>query len=66
MSHAFIPLHFKAGDALQFDWSEEHVVVGGVDQNIKVASEFKIMDIQMEINPNVKELHNYLKKNGLI
>ena len=35
--HAYIPLHFKAGDALQFDWSEEHVVLGGVDQKIKVA-----------------------------
>ena len=32
-----IPLHFKAGDALQFDWSEEHVVLGGVEQKIKVA-----------------------------
>lgn len=28
-SQAFIPLHFKSGDALQFDWSEEHVVLGG-------------------------------------
>jgi transposase len=35
--HAFIPLHFKAGDAMQFDWSEEHVVLGGVEQKIKVA-----------------------------
>ena len=34
---AYIPLHFKAGDALQFDWSEEHVVLGGVEQKIKVA-----------------------------
>ncbi len=40
--------------------------MGGENQNIKVASEFKIMDIQMEINPNVKELHNYLKKNGVV
>jgi len=35
--HAFIPLHFKPGDAVQFDWSEEHVVLGGVEQKIKVA-----------------------------
>lgn len=35
--HAFIPLHFKPGDALQFDWSEEHVVLGGAPQKIKVA-----------------------------
>ena len=34
---AFIPLHFAAGDALQFDWSEERVVLGGVEQKIKVA-----------------------------
>ena len=36
LSDAFIPLYFKAGDALQFDWSEEHVVLGGVDCKIKV------------------------------
>ena len=34
---AFIPLHFPAGDALQFDWSEERVVLGGVEQKIKLA-----------------------------
>ncbi|WP_063299351.1 IS21 family transposase [Pseudovibrio sp. WM33] len=34
---AFIPLPFQPGDALQFDWSEEHVVLGGVAQKIKVA-----------------------------
>ena len=34
---AFIPLQFQAGDALQFDWSEEHVVLGGIAQTIKVA-----------------------------
>ena len=34
---AFIPLHFAAGDALQFDWSEERAVLGGVEQKIKVA-----------------------------
>ena len=37
LSRAFIPLHFASGDALQFDWSEEHVVLGGVEQKIKVA-----------------------------
>jgi len=36
-SEAFIPLHFAAGDALQFDWSEERVVPGGVAQRVKVA-----------------------------
>ena len=36
-ARSYIPLHFKAGDALQFDWSEEHVVLGGVEPKIKVA-----------------------------
>ena len=40
--HAYIPLHFKAGDALQFDWSEEHVVLGGVDQKGSSWAECKI------------------------
>lgn len=34
---AFIPLRFLSGDALQFDWSEEHVVLGGTVQKVKVA-----------------------------
>ena len=34
---AFIPLQFQAGDALQFDWSEEHVVLGGIGQKVRVA-----------------------------
>ena len=34
---AFIPLQFKAGDALQFDWSEEHVVLDGIARKVKVA-----------------------------
>lgn len=34
---AFIPLEFSCGDALQFDWSEEHVVLGGVKQAVRVA-----------------------------
>ena len=37
LSGAFIPLHFKAGDAMQFDWSEEHVILGGVEIKIKIA-----------------------------
>jgi transposase len=28
--HAFVPLRFELGDAFQFDWSEEGLVVGGV------------------------------------
>lgn len=34
---AFIPLTFKPGDAMQFDWSLEIVVINGVEQKIKVA-----------------------------
>ena len=34
---AFIPLQFESGDAMQFDWSQEVVVLGGVEQKIKVA-----------------------------
>lgn len=37
LTQAFIPLHFEPGDALQFDWSEEHVVLGGVECKIKLA-----------------------------
>jgi len=34
---AFIPMTFEAGDAMQFDWSQEVVTLGGVEQKIKVA-----------------------------
>jgi transposase len=34
---AFIPLVFKPGDAMQFDWSMEVVVLDGIEQKIKVA-----------------------------
>lgn len=34
---AFIPMTFEAGDAMQFDWSQEVVVLGGIEQKIKVA-----------------------------
>lgn len=33
----FIPLHFVAGDAFQFDWSHELVALGGVTVKINVA-----------------------------
>jgi transposase len=35
-SQAFIPLEFSPGDAMQFDWSMEHVVIGGVAQTVKI------------------------------
>ncbi len=34
---AFVPLSFDPGDAMQFDWSLEHVEIGGVAQPVKVA-----------------------------
>jgi transposase len=37
LQQAYIPLQFKAGDVMQFDWSQEVVVLGGVEQKIKVA-----------------------------
>ena len=36
-ARGYIPLEFDAGDALQFDWSHEIVVLGGIDQKIRVA-----------------------------
>jgi len=34
---AFVPLSFEPADAMQFDWSLEHVVIAGVPQAVKVA-----------------------------
>jgi transposase len=34
---AFIPQVFAPGEAYQFDWSHEHVEIGGIDQVVKVA-----------------------------
>jgi transposase len=34
---AFIPLYFAPGDALQFDWSEEYVLLGGLQHKVHVA-----------------------------
>ena len=34
---AFIPQSFAPGEAYQFDWSHEHVELGGADQVVKVA-----------------------------
>ena len=33
----FIPLSFIAGEAYQFDWSHEHIELGGLPQIVKVA-----------------------------
>ncbi len=37
LTGGFVPLLFQAGDACQFDWSQEQVELGGVLQHIKVA-----------------------------
>ena len=34
---SFVPLQFELGEAHQFDWSEEHLVVGGVWRKLLVA-----------------------------
>ena len=36
-AHAFIPLAFELGEAYQFDWSEEGLVVGGIYYRVQVA-----------------------------
>jgi len=37
LSRAFVPLEFEAGEAFQFDWSEEEIELAGVITRIKVA-----------------------------
>lgn len=37
VSTAFVPLQFAPGDACQFGWSHELVVLGGVTQTVKLA-----------------------------
>ena len=36
-SQAFVPLEFEAGEAFQFDWSEEEIELAGVLTRLKVA-----------------------------
>ena len=35
--HAFVPLKFDLGEAFQFDWSEEGLVVGGIYHRMQVS-----------------------------
>lgn len=35
--HAFVPLKFEMGEAFQFDWSDENLVIGGIYQRIQVS-----------------------------
>ena len=37
VAKAFVPLQFEPGEAHQFDWSEEHLVIGGVWRKVLVA-----------------------------
>ena len=34
---AYVPLHFAWGEAFQFDWSEEGIVIGGVYRRVQMA-----------------------------
>jgi transposase len=36
-AHAFVPLQFGLGEAFQFDWSEEPLVVGGIYRRLQVS-----------------------------
>jgi transposase len=36
-SNAFVPLKFEMGEAFQFDWSEEGIVIGGLYRRIQVS-----------------------------
>ena len=36
-SKAFVPLTFELGEAFQFDWSEESLVIGGLYRKLQVA-----------------------------
>jgi hypothetical protein len=38
-SAAFVPLSFAPGEASQFDWSHEIVLINGVTVTVKVAHE---------------------------
>ncbi|OHC29422.1 MAG: integrase [Pseudomonadales bacterium RIFCSPHIGHO2_02_FULL_60_43] len=35
--HAFVPLKFELGEAFQFDWSEEGLVIGGIYRRLQVS-----------------------------
>ena len=37
LAKAYVPLHFELGEAFQFDWSEEHLVIGGAWRKILAA-----------------------------
>jgi hypothetical protein len=36
-TQAFVPLQFSPGEAFQFDWSEDYVVIAGLNTKLQVA-----------------------------
>ena len=50
---AFVPLHFALGEAFQFDWSEEGLVVGGIyaPSEIDVALPCRLYIIRQSFDP---------------
>ena len=49
LTDAFVPLIFKAGDAMQFDWSLEVVMIDGVEMRVKVAH-FRLSHSRKPVN----------------
>ena len=45
MAEAYVPLFFAPGEAYQFDWSHEVVLIGGATVTIKVAH------VRLEVAP---------------
>ena len=44
---AYVPLGFEAGDAVQFDWSQEVVMLGGVETTLRIAH-FRLAHSRMQ------------------
>ena len=44
MAEAYVPLFYPPGDAYQFDWSHEIVLINGVTVTVKVEGESRIVD----------------------
>lgn len=37
MAKVYVPLRFELGEAFQFDWSEEHLAIGGIWRKVLLA-----------------------------
>ncbi len=55
LTNAFVPLKFELGDAFQFDWSEEGLVVGGIYYKVQ-AAHLKLADLAAVVGPEFMEL----------